>query len=351
MKLIYQVRAFPRHLDIVYIACVFILAGSTGRAQSFTPTSGSSGTIESHPISVTSELVVLPVNVTDTNGNFVSGLTGNNFHIYEEKRLQDLALFDREDTPVSVGLIVDHSGSMELKLPNVVTAISAFAHSGNPEDEMFVVDFSDNVVIEPLNGKPFTNNSVELGKAVEAVSAHGRTALYDAVAEGLNHLQLSHLQRKALIVISDGGDNASQVKRSEILALARQSQVMIYTIALEDEFTKEQDPKVLRQLSEETGGVAFFPESEQSVVDSSEQIARDLREQYVLGFVPEKRGSQNSFRKVQVKVTTPEKGKLHVRTRSGYSVASETAAATVVEQKAAITSFNRGTKRSVTSLR
>lgn len=351
MKLIYQFRAFPRHLNILYIACIFILAGSTGKAQSFTPTSGSSGTIDPHPISVTSELVVLPVNVTDTNGNFVSGLTGNNFHIYEEKRLQDLALFDREDTPVSVGLIVDHSGSMELKLPNVVTAISAFAHSGNPEDEMFVVDFSDNVVIEPLSGKPFTNNSVEIGKAVDAVSAHGRTALYDALAAGLNHLQLSHLQRKALIVISDGGDNASQVKRSEILALARQSQVMIYSIALEDEFTKDQDPKVLRQLSEETGGVAFFPASEQSVVDSSEQIARDLREQYVLGFVPEKRGSQNSFRKVQVKLTTSEKGKLNVRTRSGYSVASETAAVTVVEQKAAITHLNHGTKRSVTSPR
>ena len=104
-------------------------------------------------------------------------------------------------------------------------------------------------------------------KRVEAVSAHGRTALYDAVAEGLNHLQLSHLQRKALIVISDGGDNASHSKRSEILALARQSQVTIYSIVLQDEFTKEQDPKVLRQLSEDTGGVAFFPESRQSVVD------------------------------------------------------------------------------------
>jgi VWFA-related protein len=330
---------------------MLVLLGSVGMAQSSLPATMSSEKNPQHAISVTSELVVLPVNVTDANGNFVSGLTEDNFRVYEEKKLQDLALFQREDAPVSVGLIVDHSGSMELKLPNVVKAISAFAHSGNPEDEMFVVDFSDDVVIEPLDGKPFTNNSVELGKAVEAVSAHGRTALYDALAEGLNHLQLSHLQRKALIVISDGGDNASQVKRSEILALARQSQVMIYSIALEDEFTKEQDPKVLRQLSEEAGGVAFFPTSEQSVVDSSEQIARDLREQYVLGFVPEKRESQNSFRKVQVKVTTSEKGKLHVRTRSGYSVASETAAVTVVEQKAAITHLNRGTKRSVTSLR
>jgi VWFA-related protein len=340
VKLIYQFRVFTRHLNMLFIVCVVILAGSTGKAQSFTPTS--SGTNESRAISVTSELVVIPVNVTDTSGNFVSGLTGNNFRVYEEKRLQDLALFEREDTPVSVGLIVDHSGSMELKLPSVVTAISAFAHSGNPEDEMFVVDFNDNVVIEPLDGKPFTNNSVELGKAVEAVSAHGRTALYDAVAEGLNHLQLSQLQRKALIVISDGGDNASHCKRSEILALARQSQVVIYSIVLEDEFTKEQDPKVLRQLSEDTGGVAFFPESQQSVVDSSAQIAMDLRDQYVLGFVPQKHASGKLFRKIQVTVTTPEKGKLHVRTRSGYSVAGERAALAEVEDNTAMTSFSGG---------
>lgn len=317
---------------MLFVVCFVIFAGLAGKTQSFKPTNQLAVANEQPAISVTSELVVLPVNVTDSNGNFVSGLTENNFQVYEEKRLQDLALFQREDTPVCVGLIVDHSGSMALKLPNVVTAISAFARSGNSEDEMFVVDFSDNVIVEPLDGKPFSNNSVELAEAVKAVSAHGRTALYDAVAEGLNHLQLSHLQRKALIIISDGGDNASHSKRSEILALARQSQVVIYSIVLEDEFTEEQDPKVLRQLSEDTGGVAFFPESQQSVVEFSAQIATDLRDQYVLGFVPEKSGRGNLFHKVQVKVTAFEKGKLHVRTRAGYSVASERVALAEVEE-------------------
>jgi VWFA-related protein len=351
MNLIYCSRASISHLNILFIACVLILVGSTAKAQSFPTTILSSATNEQHAISVTSELVVLPVSVTDTNGNFVSGLTENNFSVYEEKRLKDLTLFQREDAPVSVGLIVDHSGSMELKLPNVITAISAFAHSGNPEDEMFVVDFNDNVVIEPLGGKPFTSNPAELGKAVDAVSAHGRTALYDAVAEGLNHLQLSRLKRKALIVISDGGDNASRCTRSQILALARQSQVMIYSIVLEDEFTKEQNPKAVRQLSEDTGGVAFFPESKQSVVDSSAQIARDLREQYVLGFVPEKHLNGNFFRKVQVKVNIPQKGRFHIRTRAGFSIASEGAAPTGVEENAAMTPFNRGARKSGTSVR
>jgi Ca-activated chloride channel family protein len=351
MKLNCHFRESSRHLNILFVLFVFILTAPTGNSQSFTPTAISSGSNEPHAISVTSELVVLPVNVTDAKGNFVPGLTENNFHVYEEKRLQNLAVFQQEDAPVSVGLIVDHSSSMELKLPNVITAISAFTNSGNSEDEMFVVNFNDNVVIEPMDGRPFTHNFLELGKALDAVSAHGRTALYDAVAEGLNHLQLSHLQRKALIVISDGGDNASQLQRSEILALARQSQVMIYSIALEDEFSREQDPKILRQLSEVTGGVAFFPESQQSVIDSSGHISRDLREQYVLGFVPEKQGSGNVFRKVQVKVTTSEKGKLHVRTRSGYSIAPETAAVAMVGQKVVVTSIHRGSKRSVISLR
>jgi len=351
MKLIHRFCASFRHFEMLFIVGVSILAGSTCNAQSFTPTTISPSSNEPHAISVTSELVVLPVNVTDTKGNFVSGLTGDNFHVYEENRLQNLTVFQREDAPVSVGLIVDHSGSMELKLPNVIAAISAFAHSGNPEDEMFVVDFNDKVVVEPLNGKPFTNDAMELGKAVEAVSAHGRTALYDAVAEGLEHLQLSHLQRKALIVISDGGDNASFSKRSDILALARQSQVMIYSIVLEDEFTKEQDPKVLRQLSEETGGVAFFPGSRQSVVDSSGQIARDLREQYVLGFVPEKRGSGNSFRKVEVKVTNLEKGKLHVRTRAGYSVANERTVVAEVAESTVAASSSSFSKKSGKNLR
>ena len=352
MKPIYQLRVPADYSKALFsLVCILMFTGSAGMAKSSSGAGTSPGSNEQHSISVVSELVVLPVNVTDANGNFVSGLTENNFQVYEEKRLQDLALFQRENAPVSVGLVVDHSGSMELKLPNVIAAISAFAHSGNPDDEMFVVDFNDKVVIEPLDGKPFTNNTIELGKAVEAVSAHGRTALYDAVAEGLNHLRLSHLQRKALVVISDGGDNASHNKRSEILALARQSQVMIYSIVLEDEFTKDQDPKVLRELSEDTGGVAFFPETQQSVVDSSAQIAMDLRDQYVLGFVPEKHASGNLFHKIRVKVNASEKGKLHVRTRAGYSVASEKPALAEVKDNAAMTLFTGGKNRSKTNVR
>jgi Ca-activated chloride channel family protein len=304
------------YLKCCLFLCIFLLASSVGKTQSFPAPSP----IEVSPtISVASDLVLLPVSVTDMEGNFVPGLSKENFNIYEEKQLQNLTVFQSEDAPVSVGLIVDHSGSMGPKLPNVIAAISAFAHSANPEDEMFVVDFDDKVTIEPTGDKPFTNDSTELGKAVEGISAGGRTALYDAVAEGLTHLQLSHWPKKALIVISDGGDNASVYKRSEILALARRSQVAIYSIVLIEESGKEQNPGALLRLCKDTGGLAFFPKSQQLVMDLSMRIAKDLRQQYTLGFVPEKNRSASSFRRIRVHVATPDGAKLSVRTRSGYS--------------------------------
>ena len=273
-------------------------------------------------ISVKTELVLLPVSVTDTKGEFVLGLSEQNFQVYEDGRPQKVSLFQQGDTPVTVGLIVDHSRSMGSKLAEVAAAVSAFARSSNPQDEMFVVDFNDSVAVELMGGKPFTNDPKELEKAVTAVSARGRTALYDAVAEGLVHLQLGHRDRKALIIVSDGGDNASQQKFSQVLALAQRSQVLIYSIALISE-DGDTNPAVLRRLSKATGGIAYFPNTTNTVANISTQIARDLREQYTLGFAPEKLNTQHSFRKIEVKVAAPGHSRVRVRTRSGYSAAEE----------------------------
>jgi VWFA-related protein len=169
-----------------------------------------------------------------------------------------------------------------------------------------------------MDGKAFTNDPKELAKAVFSVRARGRTALYDAVAEGLIHLQLGHLDKKALIIVSDGGDNASQQKYSQVLALAQRSQAVIYSVGLVDAEGDEENPDVLRRLSKHTGGVAFFPTSLESVADISKRIARDLREQYTLGFVPAKTDTKDSFRQIVVKVDAPGHGKIHVRTRPGY---------------------------------
>ena len=219
---------------------------------------------------------------------------------------------------VTVGLIVDHSRSMGPKLPEVAAAVSAFAQSSNPQDEMFVVDFNDDVSVELMDGKPFTNDPKELAKAVFSVRARGRTALYDAVAEGLLHLQLGQSDRKALIIVSDGGDNASQQTYSRILDLARRSQVAIYSVGLVGSEESDENPGVLRRLSKETGGIAFFPTSSESVADISKRIARDLREQYTLGFVPDEANATDSFRQIKVKVDAPGHGRVYVHTRPGY---------------------------------
>ncbi len=273
-------------------------------------------------ISVKTDLVVLPVSVTDTSGNVVLGLGEQDFRIYEDGRLQKITFFKHGDTPVTVGLVVDHSRSMGSKLPEVAAAVSSFAQSSNPQDEMFVIDFNDDVSVELLGGKPFTNDPDELAKAVSSVRARGRTALYDAVAEGLLHLQLGHSVRKALIIVSDGGDNASQEKFSHLLALAQQSQVLIYSIALIGD-TDEVNPAALRRLSRATGGITYFPDATNSVASISAQIARDLREQYTLGFAPDNPSSRHSFRKLEVKIANPAHSKIRIRSRSGYFAAEE----------------------------
>jgi Ca-activated chloride channel family protein len=306
---------------IAALLLVCSLGGYSQSPQSLPPPSTPS-TAGQSTISSNTDLVVLPVNVTDAKGNVVSGLSQQNFRVYEDGRLQKVTSFQQGDTPVTVGLIVDHSRSMGPKLPEVAAAVSAFAHSSNPQDEMFVVDFNDDVSVELVGGKAFTNDPAELGKALFSVRARGRTALYDAVAEGLLHLRLGHCDRKALIIVSDGGDNASQQKFSQVLSLAQQSQVLIYSIGLVTD-VGEEDPGVLRHFSKATGGVAYFPSPTNTVTSISTQIARDLREQYTLGFTPEKANNPHAFRKVEVKVTAPGHGKIHVRTRSGYVGAEE----------------------------
>jgi Ca-activated chloride channel homolog len=311
-RAIYYNRGF---LALALLVCGAVpYAGTPHSAQSTSKVQGT--------ISVETTLVVLPVRVTGANGDFVSGLAQEQFRVYEDGRRQPITLFRQEDTPVTVGLVVDHSRSMGPKLPGVSAAVSAFALSSNPDDEMFVVDFSDSVSVELPGGKPFTSNPRELAQAVSAVSARGMTALYDAVAEGLNHLQLGRWDKKALIIVSDGGDNASGRKYADVLELARRSQAVIYAIGLVGA-SEEENPSVLRRLCKDTGGLAFFPAEGQSVSDISAIIAHDLREQYTLGFTPEKKNG-DSFRKIHVEVTAPGRGKLRVQTRAGYYAAPQT---------------------------
>lgn len=273
-------------------------------------------------LAVNTQLVVLPVSVTDSRGQFVSGLTAGDFQIFEDGRSQKITFFEEQDTPVTLGLLVDHSGSMVSKLREVAAAVSSFAHSSNPQDEMFVVDFADTVSVELLDAKPFTSDPKELEQAVVTVSAAGQTALYDAVAEGFLHLQYGQWKKKALIIVSDGGDNASRHNLSQVLAMARQSQVVIYAIGLVDQSGLEENPGILERLCKETGGIAFFPRNSESIAEVSRKIAQDVREQYTLGYPPPQDAS-GAFHKIEVKVSVPGGRKVRVRTRAGYSMAPE----------------------------
>jgi Ca-activated chloride channel family protein len=316
---IFTLDSYKHYLDRghCFLASLVLFLGIAGFSRSLA-TEHSTSVGGQAKIAVTANLVLLPVKVTDARGTFVPGLKLQDFRVYEDGQLQKLTVFEEGDTPVTVGLVVDHSRSMGSKLPDVITAVSSFAHSSNPQDEMFVVDFNDDVSIELMRGKTFSNDAKELEKALTAVSARGRTALYDAVSEGLNHLQYGRWGKKALIVISDGGDNASHLKYSQVLAQARQSQALIYSIALVGSPNEEENPGLLRRLCRDTGGVAYFPGPRESVTGISKEIARDLREQYTLGYAPPKINGAESFRKVEVKTTAPDHGKLHVRTRPGY---------------------------------
>jgi len=322
-----SLRAFYPSLVLLFLCGISIHSQSLPAKSLPLAASGQSR------ISTETDFVVLPVSVTDAKGDFISGLNLQNFRVYSDGRQQTVTTFQQQDTPVAVGLIVDHSRSMGSQLPGVAAAVSSFAQSSNPRDEMFVVDFNDDVSVELMGGKAFTSNPKELAKAVYAVRARGRTALYDAVAEGLVHLQLGRSDRKALIVVSDGGDNASQQKLSQVLALAQQSQVAIYSIGLIGE-TAETDPAVLRRFAKATGGIAYFPDASKTVTSISEQIARDLREQYTLGFAPEQANNSRAFRKIEVKVAAPGRGKVHVRTRTGYFANGKNSAVASAEKGA-----------------
>ena len=271
-------------------------------------------------LSVRTVLVALPVTVTDGRGHRVVGLTQDNFRVLDDGRPQPVTVFHHGDGPVTLGLVVDHSQSMRGHLPGVTAAVAAFSTATYPGDELFVVGFNERVS-RPLaeGGRLFTHDARVLAAAVGGIPARGQTALYDALIEGLRHLELGRWDKRTLIVVSDGGDNASVHRYADLLARARQSRAVIYAIGLRGA-SEEQAPRVLRRLAGDTGGVAYFPRSAGEIADVLTQIVRDLREQYTLGFAPEPRTPAGVFRPIEVTASAPGAGRLRVRTRTGYIV-------------------------------
>ena len=269
-------------------------------------------------IAVDVDLVVLPATVRDRHGLSVSDLRADDFTVFEDGVAQHIKLFLHEDIPVVAGLLVDHSASMRQKLADVTTGARAFVHSSNPDDQMFVVNFNETVSLGLPDAIGFTTSAEELEHAIWRTEAAGETALYDAIVVALARLQGGGRDKKVLLVISDGGDNASTHKLAEVLQMAERSSVIIYTVGLFEPDDKDANPRVLSRLAQATGGEAFFPEKLDEVVSICERIARDIRSQYTIGYFSSSAKQEGVFRAVRVTAHAPDHGKLAVRTRQGY---------------------------------
>jgi VWFA-related protein len=274
-------------------------------------------------VSVDVSLVVLPATVTDRQGALVTDLTQQDFAVYENGIAQRIQLFRNEDIPVAIGLIIDHSTSMSPKIADVLAASRVFVRSSNREDKMFVVNFNEVASLGLPTTVRFTDDTVALERAIMTTLTRGQTALYDAIALGLAQLQTANLDKKALIVVSDGGDNASRRKLDEIMKLAGESNAVIYTIGVFDSDDEDKNPSVLKHLAKATGGEAFFPDKVSEVSAICERIARDIRHQYTLGYVPGNAAREGSYRSIRVLAHTAAQGKLSVRTRTGYIAGSK----------------------------
>lgn len=265
-----------------------------------------------------SELVVLPTIVTDKQGRYVSDLTQDQFVVYDNGRKVPIDLFTTEDTPVTVGLIIDGSSSMRSKLGEVLAGSLAFVRLSNPNDELFAIRFNDDVR-EVVNKRFLLASDVgTLEKALTSVVPEGRTALYDALIAGLEHLDEGTRPRKVMIVISDGGDNASRATLDRVLSRARASNASIYTIGIYDDADPDKNPGALKSLAHATGGERFLPRSPGALMQVCERIAREIRSGYTLGYAPPDR--DGVFHRLRVQVSAPGRS-LVVRTRPGYFAA------------------------------
>jgi Ca-activated chloride channel family protein len=269
-------------------------------------------------VRTTTELVLLDVAAETPQGRSVAGLTKGNFKVYENGKLQPITSFNHDDQPVSVGLVVDQSGSMRPKQWEVLDAARAFVRASNPQDEMFVVNFNDTVSLGLPPAISFTDDVNDLQNAIRSTRPEGRTALNDAVILALDHLALGTKERKSLLVISDGGDNASTHSEAEMLSKAEEVQATIYTIGLFTDDDQDRNPGLLRRLAAISGGETYLPDDPSKVSEILSHIAKEIRSRYSIGYVPVRTSSAGGLRKVRVEAVDEKGTHLVVHTRTRY---------------------------------
>jgi Ca-activated chloride channel family protein len=276
------------------------------------------------PMKVEVDLVLVPVTITDPMNRLVTGLESENFEVYEGPEKQQIKHFSSEDVPISLGVIFDISGSMGNKIEKAREAVVEFFRTANPQDEFFMVSFSD----RPELLSDFTSSVEDIQAKLVYAQPKGRTALMDAIYMGLHQMKKGNQQKKALLIISDGGDNHSRYTENEIKSLVKEADVQIYGIGIFDSapttLEEKMGPVVLSEISEVTGGRTFTIDNPNELADVATKIGIELRNQYVLGYRPNRPARDGKWRKIKVKLNPP-KGlpPLHVYAKTGYYAPSD----------------------------
>jgi len=267
-------------------------------------------------IRVDTRLVVLPVTVVDKSGHLVTNLPVTAFQVFENGVQQHIKVFKREDVPVSMGLIVDNSGSMRDKRAKVEAAALALVKESNPQDEVFIVNFNDEAFLD----MPFTNDLKRLQDGLAHIDSRGGTAMRDAIRMSIDYeKEKAKKDKKVLVVVTDGNDNSSLISLENLVKASQDSGVLIYTVGLlseEERREAKRAKRALEALAEATGGEVYFPKELSDVGRVADQVAHDIRNQYTLGYSPTDVALDGSYR--QIKVTASAPNRPVVRTRSGY---------------------------------
>jgi Ca-activated chloride channel family protein len=276
-------------------------------------------------IRTSTELVMVPVTITDDMNRPVTGLDRDNFQLFENKQAQEIKNFSSEDTPVSIGIIMDVSGSMANKLERARDAVHQFCDASNPQDEFFMVTFSD----APRLATDFTNRPEEIENALLAAQSKGRTSLLDAIYMGIHKMKDARYSRRALLINSDGGDNHSRYSDRDVKSAVREADIMIYAVGTYDRYANTQEellgPELLQNVAGVTGGQAYTLSNVAELPEVTRAIGTRLRHQYMLTYSPQTRSRDGKWHKISVKLRLPKKWSsfLRVSARTGYYAGAE----------------------------
>jgi Ca-activated chloride channel family protein len=297
-----------RLLSSLALACV--LAGQT-------PTNPPQPSSDEAPtFRADARLIVLPVSVSDKSGKLVTNLSQDSFKVFENGAEQPIKLFRHEDVPISLGIIVDNSGSMHDKRSKVETASLDLVKASNPHDEVFIVNFNDQAYLDV----EFTSDTKKLEEGLARIDSRGGTALRDSIGMSIDYLKAKGKKdKKVLLIVTDGADTASTGTLEKLVDKARQAEVLIYSIGLLSEEEKREAKKAKRELdaiTRESGGLSFYPRDLSEVDRIAQQVAHEIRNQYTIAYSPTMQTLDGSFR--QIRVTVNAAGHPSVRTRTGY---------------------------------